>query len=130
MSAAADGAPGPERPAAAAGEAIPGLSDLLRVTQETARDFLEAEEELRRVAQRSEHAEDNDAQGELAVEALRHVERQLKLTRERRRKLDSVEGKLWARRNRLERFLIHVRGSDWWHARGNLPQPQAPRQHA
>ena len=52
-----------------------------------------------------------------AVEALEHVERQLQLTHERRRQLDSIEAKLWARQNRLEGFLIHTRGSAWWHAR-------------
>ncbi len=62
-------------------------------------------------------AEDPEAQGELAAEALGHVERQLQLARERRRRLDGVEGKLWAKRNRLERFLIETRGADWWRAR-------------
>jgi hypothetical protein len=114
-----------EEPAGTVGEAVPGLSELLGVTEETARGFLEAEEALRRVMQLSEHTGDEDAQGELAAQALLHVERQLKLTRERRRQLDSVEGKLWARRNRLERFLIHTRGSAWWHARPNLAQPAA-----
>jgi hypothetical protein len=66
-----------------------------------------------------------DAQGELAAEALRDVERELHLTRERRRQLDRVEGKLWARRNRLERFLIHTRGSEWWHTRPDVPRRSA-----
>jgi hypothetical protein len=44
-----------------------------------------------------------DPQAELAAEALRDVERELNETRERRRQLDRVEGKLWATRNRLER---------------------------
>jgi hypothetical protein len=64
-------------------------------------------------------AEDSEAQAELAAEALDQVERQLSLTRGRRRQLDSVEGKLWSRRNRLERFLIDARGRDWWQARRN-----------
>jgi hypothetical protein len=50
-------------------------------------------------------------QGELTAEALAHVERQLELTHERRRQLDSIEAKLWGRQNRLEGFLIHTRGS-------------------
>jgi hypothetical protein len=66
-----------------------------------------------------------DPQAELAADALRDVERELNETRERRRQLDRVEGKLWARRNRLERFLIHTRGSEWWHTR-----PDAPRRSA
>jgi hypothetical protein len=45
------------------------------------------------------------------------VERQLGLVRERRRRLDRDEQRLWARRNRLERTLIGARGSAWWHAR-------------
>jgi hypothetical protein len=97
------------RPAAAAGEAIPRGSRLLRVTRDTARGLLKADEALGRVGQRSEHREDNDAQGEPVPAALRRVERQLNRTRERRRELDSVEGKLWARRNRLARFLTHTR---------------------
>ncbi len=79
--------------------------------------FLQAEDALGLVRQRFEQTEDPEAQGELAALALEHVERQLKLAREQRRALDGVEGKLWARRNRLERFLIHARGSAWWHAR-------------
>jgi hypothetical protein len=95
---------------------------------ESTSSMLEAEEALRLVRQRFEHTEDPEVQGELAAEALDHVERQLKLTRERRRALDRVEGKLWARRNRLERFLIQRRGSAWWRARRNLPQPETADQ--
>jgi hypothetical protein len=60
-----------------------------------------------------------------AEEALDQVERQLQLARERRRELDGVEGALWARRNRLERFLIHARGPAWWRARRKPRQPSA-----
>jgi hypothetical protein len=88
---------------------------------ESTSSMLEAEEALRLVRERFEHTEDPEAQGELAAEALGHVERQLKLARERRRALDGVEGDLWARRNRVERFLIQRRGSAWWRARRNLP---------
>jgi hypothetical protein len=102
---------------AALGETIPQLREVLGPAEETARGMLEAEEALRRVHQRFEHTEDPEAQGELAAEALEHVERQLELTHERRRQLDSIEAKLWARQNRLEGFLIHTRGSAWWHAR-------------
>jgi hypothetical protein len=80
-------------------------------------DMRGAEEALGRVRQQFEHAGDPQAQGELAAEALEYVEQQLKLTRERRRELDGLEGRLWARRNRLERFLIHTRGIAWWQAR-------------
>jgi hypothetical protein len=106
------------------GERIPQLSELLGVAQDTARGILEAEEALHGVRQRFEHTQDTDARGALAAEALDHVERQLELTRERRRLLDSVEGKLWSRRNRLERFLIHARGTAWWHARRSTPEPK------
>jgi hypothetical protein len=104
---------------------IPRPGDLLGVAQETAREMLEAEQALNLVQARFEHTEDPEAKGELAAEALDHVEHQLALTRERRSQLDGVEGKLWARRNRLERFLIQTRGSSWWRARHNLRQPEA-----
>jgi hypothetical protein len=102
---------------AALGETIPQLREILGAAEESARGMLEAEEALRRVHQRFEHTEDPEVQGELAAEALEHVERHLELTHERRRQLDSIEAKLWARQNRLEGFLIHTRGSAWWHAR-------------
>lgn len=76
-----------------------------------------AEEALSRLRQRFEQTDDPRAQSELAAEALDHVERELGVIRERRQQLDSNEGKLWARRNRLERFLIDTRGVDWWRAR-------------
>jgi hypothetical protein len=84
--------------------------------------MLEAEDALRAVRERFQRSDDPDVRGELAAEALEHVERQLTLTRERRKGLDSIEGKLWARRNRLERFLIHARGRAWWRARRNPAQ--------
>jgi hypothetical protein len=87
---------------------------------QTARGMLEAEEALRLLRQRFEHTEDPELQGELAAEALEHVEHQLQLIGDQRRQLDSTEAKLWARQNRLEGFLIHARGSDWWHARRNM----------
>ena len=99
------------------GETIPELREILDRAEQTARGMIEAEEALRLVRQRLEHTEDPEVQGELAAEALDHVERQLQLTSERRRQLDSIEAKLWARQNRLEGFLIHTRGSAWWHAR-------------
>ncbi|MEA2208559.1 MAG: hypothetical protein QOF54_1036 [Solirubrobacteraceae bacterium] len=76
-----------------------------------------AEDTLSALRQRFEKTDDPQAQGELAVEALDYVERQLGLMREQRQHLDSNEGKLWATRNRLERLLIDARGRDWWHAR-------------
>jgi hypothetical protein len=98
-------------------ETIPRLSEILGPAEEAARDMLEAEEALRLVRQRFEHTPDPELRGELAAEALDHVERQLQLIRQRRQQLDSTEAKLWARQNGLERFLIHARGSAWWHAR-------------
>jgi hypothetical protein len=86
-------------------------------------DMRGAEEALGRVRRQFEHTEDPQAQGELAAEALEYVEQQLKLARERRRELDGLEGTLWARRNRLERFLIHTRGIAWWQARRNPRSP-------
>jgi hypothetical protein len=107
------------------GETLPRVSELLGRAQETARGMAEAEDALRLVQERFEHTQDPDLQGELAAEALDQVERQLQLTRERRQGLDSIEGKLWTRRNRLERFLIHTRGRAWWHARRNPAQRRA-----
>jgi hypothetical protein len=128
MSAALSGAPD-ERPATAANEGTARLRELLVVGQETTRGMLEAEEALHRVRQRFEQAEGADRQGELAAEALDHVERQLQLTRERRRLLDGVEGTLWSRRNRLERILIQARGAAWWQARRNRPADEHPDEH-
>ncbi len=102
---------------AALGETTPQLREVLGPAEETARGMLEAEDALHLVRQRFEQTVDPKEQGELAAEALEHVERQLELTRGRRRQLDSIEAKLWGRQNRLEGFLIHTRGSAWWHAR-------------
>jgi hypothetical protein len=107
---------------AVVGQGTPQVSGLLGVAHETARGMLESEDALQLLRQRFEHAEDPETQGELAAEALEQVERQLNLTRGRRQQLDSIEGKLWARRNRLEQFLIHTRGRAWWRARRN-PAP-------
>jgi hypothetical protein len=104
-------------PQAVADATIPNLKALLDGAQQTARDILEADQALRLVRVRFERAGNPEARGELAAEALDHVDRQLELTRERRQALDRVEGTLWARRNRLEQFLIQTRGIDWWHAR-------------
>ena len=105
-------------------DAIPQLREMLEPVEQTARGMLEAEEALRLLRQRFDHTDDPELQGELAAEALDHVERQLELIGERRRQLDSAEARLWARQNRLEGFLIHARGSAWWHARrsaGRVP---------
>jgi hypothetical protein len=110
------------------GERTPQLREILGPAEETARGMLEAEEALRLVRQRFEHTEDPELQTELAAEALEHVERQMQLTHERRRQLDSTEAKLWARQNRLEGFLLHTRGSAWWHARRKPQQPSTPGQ--
>jgi hypothetical protein len=104
---------------AAMGESLPRMSELLGRAQVTARGIAEAEDALRLARERFQRTKDPELQGELAVEALDQVERQLQLTRERRQGLDSIEGKLWTRRNRLERFLIYTRGLAWWHARRN-----------
>jgi hypothetical protein len=101
------------------GETVPQLREMLYPAKQTARGMLEAEEALRLVRRRFDQTEDPKLKGELAAEALDHVERQLQLIRERRRQLDSTEAKLWARQNRLEGLLIQARGRDWWHARRN-----------
>jgi hypothetical protein len=90
-----------------------------------AREMRDAEASLRLTQERFRDTEDPEVQGQLAAEALDQVERQLRLARERRQQLDSVEGKLWARRNRLERFLISRRGLTWWHARRDLTRQEA-----
>jgi hypothetical protein len=110
------------------GETIPQLREIFGPAEESARGMLEAEEALRLVRQRFEQTEDPQLQTELAAEALEHVERQMQLTHERRRQLDSAEAKLWARQNRLEGFLIQARGSAWWHARRKPQEPSTPGQ--
>ena len=93
------------------------MRELLGGGQETTRGMLEAEDSLGALRERFDQTEDREAQGELAAEALDQVERQLTLTRGRRQQLDSIEGKLWTRRNRLERLLIATRGRVWWRER-------------
>ena len=110
---------------AALGKAIPQLREILGPAEQTARGMLEAEDALHRLRQRFQQTVDPEEQGELAAEALEHVERQLQLTHERRRQLDSIEAKLWGRQQRLEGFLIHTRGSTWWHARRNTARTGA-----
>ncbi len=106
------------------GPAIPQLREILDPAEQTARGMLAAERALGLLCQRFEHTEDPELRGELAAEALEHVERQLQLIGERRRQLDSAEAKLWARQNRVEAFLIRTRGSAWWHARRNRARPE------
>jgi hypothetical protein len=106
----------------AAGHTGPRAGDSHGVAKERALGIAEAEGALALLRGRFERTQDPEAQAELAVEALAQVERQLDLARGRRHELDSIEGKLWARRNRLERFLIHLRGRAWWHARRSLAQ--------
>ena len=89
-----------------------------------------AEEALEIVRQRFEQAEEQETRGRLAAEALDLVERQLSLARERRRRLDSIEAKLWSRRNRIERLLIHARGSDWWRAHRTPAQGETSTERA
>jgi hypothetical protein len=109
---------------------LPDLDELLGTAQQAARGIAEAEEALEVVRRRYEHAGDPEAQGQLVAEALEQVERQLSLTRERRRQLDSVEAKLWARRNRIERLLINTRGSGWWRARRTRARVDASGERA
>ncbi len=104
---------------------IPQLREMLGSAEQTARGMLEAEEALRLVRQRFEQTEDPELQGELAAEALEHVERQMQLTHGRRRQLDSAEAKLWARQNRLEGYLIYTRGSAWWREHRNAARTEA-----
>ena len=110
----------------AVGPAAPRIRGLLGVAHEAARGMVEAEEALRLVREQFQRTEDPATRADLAAEALDHVERQLSLTRERRQGLDSIEGTLWARRNRLERFLIHTKGRVWWHARRDRTRPETP----
>lgn len=120
-------------PVAAANANTPPASELFggerdAGEQDTDRKLIEAEEALRLLRERFEAVEDPQVQGELAAEALDHVERQLDLTRQRRRHLDGAEAKLWSRRNQLERFLIETKGAAWWQARRHPQQPQTPGQ--
>ena len=107
-------------------EQSPRLRELLELPPQTARDMLEAEDAIDRLRDCLAGVDDPDTRGRLAATALERVEHQLTLVHERRRRLDRVEQSLWARRNRLERLLIGVRGSAWWHARRQLArQPPA-----
>ncbi|HWW89183.1 MAG TPA: hypothetical protein VNY35_00215 [Solirubrobacteraceae bacterium] len=108
---------------AAGGGTLPRVTELVGQAQEAARGMIEAEDALRLVSEHFERTDDPEARGELAAEALDHVERQLRLTRQRRQGLDSIEGKLWSRRNALERFLIQTRGRAWWRARVSPTRP-------
>ncbi|HEX3511966.1 MAG TPA: hypothetical protein VHT27_12795 [Solirubrobacteraceae bacterium] len=92
------------------------LTVLLDSTQQTARAMLDAEDALRVLREHFEQTEDHETQADIAASALDLVDRQLELTRERRHKLDGIEGRLWSRRNRLERLLISARGTAWWRA--------------
>jgi hypothetical protein len=76
-----------------------------------------AEHELETLKERFEQTRDERERGDLALSALEQVELQLGLASERRRELDREEGRLWARRNRIERLLIRANGGDWWRAR-------------
>jgi hypothetical protein len=110
-----------------AGRALRPVRQMLSLAQETARRMLEAEDALHLVGERFQRTEDAQARAELAAEGLEHVERGLGIVRARRRQLDSIEGNLWARRNRLERFLIHARGRAWWQARRRGAQAETQR---
>jgi hypothetical protein len=107
------------------GRTVARVTELVSEAHEAARGMVEAEDALRLVRERFQRTGDPEAQGELAAAALDQVERQLRLTRQRRQGLDSIEGKLWARRNALERFLIHARGRAWWRARRSQLGPGA-----
>jgi hypothetical protein len=98
---------------------------LLEAADRAARLMQEAEEELSAIRLRFESTADEQAKGELADAALARVEGQIELMQQRRRSLDRVEGKLWARRNRLERFLIGARGRQWWHNRREAARERA-----
>jgi hypothetical protein len=106
-------------------ETIPQLDEILGPAEQRARAMLESEQALRLVRRRYEQTADPELRGELAAEALVHVERQLALTNEQRRQLDTAEAKLWARQNRLEGILISTRGSDWWRERRKAARTQA-----
>jgi len=87
---------------------------LMPLMRGPAEAMLVEEHELENLKQCFEQTRDPRAKGELAASALEHIERQLRVTRGRRQELDSIEGRLWARRNRLERFLIQTKGRTWW----------------
>jgi hypothetical protein len=78
-----------------------------------------ADQGLAALHERFQQTDDPALRDEIANEALDLVERQLAVARDRRARLDSFEGSLWARRNRIERFLIRTRGRAWWQARRN-----------
>jgi hypothetical protein len=104
----------PARSAEPARASVPGIGPPTAAAEEPSA-MLAAEHELEALKQCFEQSDDPQTRGALALSALEAVERQLHLARERRHELDGVEGRLWARRNRIERFLIGAKGRDWWH---------------
>jgi hypothetical protein len=75
-----------------------------------------------RPARVSPDGENRDRSGtQRAVAELERVEQELGAARERRRRMDIAEARLWKRRNELEQNLISTLGADWWreHAQGD-----------
>jgi hypothetical protein len=112
-------------PEAPARDTLAPMRELPHLSRQTEETMSETESSLRALRQRFDRTQDPRLRGELAVEALEHVEGELRLIRSRRHELDSIEGTLWARRNRLERFLIQARGREWWRAWRARARPEA-----
>jgi hypothetical protein len=99
------------------GDAASSESELVDRSRHVPVERQEADEALALLHSRFEQTQDPAIKEEIAEEALDLVERQLTAARDWRGRLDSLEGSLWARRNRIERFLIGARGRAWWRAR-------------
>jgi DNA-binding transcriptional MerR regulator len=85
------------------------LKELLGVTLEELRQLVEAEEA--RAALRDEwgRTESDRRRGEILVESLGHLSRQLELVRRRQRELDRLERELTAKRRRVRGKLRRLR---------------------
>lgn len=96
------------------------VREMLAAGEAASLEILEVENALRDLRDRAGRADGGHLHGELAVQALEHVEHELELVRTRRWALDGLESRMWGRRNRLERELIAERGTAWWRAHRRL----------
>ena len=88
------------------------LKDLLGVSLEELRQLVEAEE-ARAVLRRQFHeSDDPKRRGQILVQALGHLDRQLELVRRRKGELEKLEGELSARRRRVRRRMAEQGAAD------------------
>ena len=81
------------------------LKELLGVSLEELRELVEAEEARSELRRRFHESEDPKQRGQILVEALGHIDRQLELVRRRKGELEKLEGELSSRRRQVRRRL-------------------------